>query len=213
MKVKPLREISSSPVDCVIAKHRGKPGELLSILEELQEANSNKFLPKEILKEVSLKLNVPLSKIYSVVTFYAFFNLKPQGKHTITVCRGTACHTRGSKELLKSVSGMLGFDEEELEESGKLFLTTKDNQFTIKTVACFGQCALAPVVEIDGNVHGYVSSEKLKALVKSVSSGKSGKTSPKAKASGKPSSKAVSPKKTKPAKAAAKTGNKAKKTR
>jgi NADH-quinone oxidoreductase subunit E len=95
--------ISDKMIDEIIEKHKGKPGALLSTLEEVQENNPFKFLPKETLVTVAKKLNIPYSQVYSVATFYSFFNLKPQGKHSIIVCRGTACHTKGSKELLDDI--------------------------------------------------------------------------------------------------------------
>lgn len=157
--------------DEIIKKYKNKPGEILGILEELQLANKNKYLPKEVLEYVSRQTNIPLARIYSIVTFYAFFNLKPQGKHSIVVCRGTACHTRRSKILLEYLKNILDLKEDNASEGEKLFLTTKDNKFTLKTVACFGQCALAPVVEIDGNIYSHVTEEKLKNIINSISRG------------------------------------------
>jgi NADH-quinone oxidoreductase subunit E len=157
-------------IDSVVTKHKGRHGELLSILEEIQLFNEHKFLSEESLNRVTLKTGVPLSRIYSVVTFYSFFNLKPQGKHTITVCRGTACHTKGSKALLDGLGLMLGCSKE-LEE-GESFFTTPDNQVTISTVACFGQCALAPVVAIDGVMYSNITTAKLQKLISKISKGR-----------------------------------------
>ncbi|MCC6396402.1 MAG: NAD(P)H-dependent oxidoreductase subunit E [Bacteroidetes bacterium] len=154
-------------IDAVISKHKGHHGELLSILEETQLLSEQQFLSEEALNHVALRTGVPLSRIYSVVTFYSFFNLKPQGKHKITVCRGTACHTKGSKALLDDLGLMLGC--ETALEGGDAFYTTPDNQFTISTVACFGQCALAPVVAIDGVIHSNVTSGTLQKLLARVS--------------------------------------------
>jgi NADH-quinone oxidoreductase subunit E len=154
-------------VNHVLSKYTGKPGALLRILEELQTLHPNKYLPAETMEYVAKKLNLPLSSIYSVVTFYAFFNLQPQGKHTIVVCRGTACHTRGSKQLLETLKLMFDLDDG-LAESGKVFLTTQDRKFTIKTVACFGQCAMAPVLEVDGVVYGNLTIPRMKKLIKEV---------------------------------------------
>ena len=160
-----LREI-----DAVVAKHKGHHGELLSILEEAQLLNEHKYLSETTLDFVALKTGVPLSRIYNVVTFYSFFNLKPQGKHTITVCRGTACHTKGSKSLLDDLGLMLGCSKalEERESS----LTTPDNQFTISTVACFGQCALAPVIAMDEVIYSNMTTGKLQKLLSKVSKGR-----------------------------------------
>ena len=95
-----------------------------------------------------------------------FRSLKPQGEHSIVVCRGTACHTRGSKTLLRSIAFALGFKEEDLKENEKVFLTTPDNKFTIRTVACFGQCALAPVIDIDGKIYSHMTEAKIRRLIR-----------------------------------------------
>jgi NADH-quinone oxidoreductase subunit E len=153
-------------LDEIVEKYKGKPGMLLSTLEEVQEKNPLKYLPGETLSVVSQKLNVPYTQVYSVATFYSFFNLKPQGKHSIIVCRGTACHTKGSKALLDEVAPILGFKR--IEDGLESSFTTPDNQFTIKTVACFGQCAQSPVVAIDGIIHSNVNSQKLLKILKKV---------------------------------------------
>ena len=160
----------TSEIDAVITKHKGHHGELLSILEETQVLNEQKYLSENALNHVALKTGVPLSRIYNVVTFYSFFNLKPQGKHTITVCRGTACHTKGSKALLDDLGLMLGCSKA-LEER-ESFFTTPDNQFTISTVACFGQCALAPVIAMDEVIYSNMTTGKLQKLLNKASKGR-----------------------------------------
>jgi len=157
-------------IDTVITRHKGHQGELLGILEETQLLNKQKYLSEDALNYVALKTGVPLSRIYNVVTFYSFFNLKPQGKHTITVCRGTACHTKGSKALLDDLGLMLGCSKA-LEER-ESFFTTPDNQFTISTVACFGQCALAPVIAMDEVIYSNMTTGKLQKLLNKVSKGR-----------------------------------------
>ncbi|MFZ4619311.1 MAG: NAD(P)H-dependent oxidoreductase subunit E [Bacteroidota bacterium] len=154
-------------IDSVISRYKGKHGELLGILEESQLLNEHKFLSEEALNHVALRTGVPLSRVYNVVTFYSFFNLKPQGKHTITVCRGTACHTKGSRTLLDDL-GLILNCKKELDE-GEPFFTTPDNHFTVTTVACFGQCALAPVIAIDGIIYSNVTTSKLQMLVRRIS--------------------------------------------
>lgn len=168
----PPGKIDCKALDGIIARHKDKPGELLCLLEEAQSLNKYKYLSQETLEYISEKTKVPLSRIYSVVTFYAFFNLQPQGEHSIIICRGTACHTRRSRNLLEYLKHMLGFHANGTEEGEKLFLTTKDNKFTIRTVACFGQCALAPVVEIDGKIYSHMTEDKLRKLVLGVGRGK-----------------------------------------
>jgi NADH-quinone oxidoreductase subunit E len=146
-------------IDRIIADQAGRPGALLGILEKLQDHSRHKYLPMETLEYVAARTGVPESQVFGVATFYALFNLDPQGPHTVAICRGTACHTRGSRMLLERVKLQLG-----LEESGtadKLTLTTPDRRFTIRTVACFGQCALAPVVEIDHAIRGHVKEQAL----------------------------------------------------
>jgi NADH-quinone oxidoreductase subunit E len=157
-------------IDSVITQHNGKQGALLGILEQVQLLNENNYLSETALERVALRTSVPLSRIYSVVTFYSFFNLKPQGNHTITVCRGTACHTKGSKSLLGDVGLMLNCSKQIDEDEGTF--TTPDNHFTVSTVACFGQCALAPVVAIDGVIHSNMTTAKLQKLVQTTASGR-----------------------------------------
>lgn len=146
--------------DRTIAKLSGKPGALLGILERIQDHHPNKFLSSEILEYVAEKTELPLAQIFSVVTFYALFNLEPQGDHTIRICRGTACHTRGSRNLLERLRLDLGLKSES-EEGEKLCTTTPDRRFSLRTVACFGQCALAPVVEVDHNIFGHMNEQTL----------------------------------------------------
>jgi len=145
-------------IDEVIARHRGRPGALLGILEAVQERNPRKYLCADELRYIAAKTNMPVAQIFSVVTFYALFNLQPQGDHTICICRGTACHARGSRNLLESIRLELGLEEVPGEGTAdKLMLTTPDGKFTIRTVACFGQCALAPVVELDHRICSHMN--------------------------------------------------------
>jgi NADH-quinone oxidoreductase subunit E len=146
--------------DRTIADLSGKPGALLGILERIQDHHPNKFLSSEILEYVAEKTELPLAQIYSVVTFYALFNLEPQGDHTICICRGTACHTRGSRNLLERLRLDLGLKSES-DDGEKLCATTPDRRFSLRTVACFGQCALAPVVEVDHNIFGHMNEQTL----------------------------------------------------
>ncbi len=153
-------------LDGIIMKHEGQAGQLLTTLEEAQEANPLKYLPPDTLTKVSQRLRIPYTQVYSVATFYSFFNLQPQGRHTIIVCRGTACHTKGSKGLMSEVAKILNFSYGEDDEESSF--TTSDNEFTIKTVACFGQCAQSPVVAVDGKIYSYVNSQKLIQILKKI---------------------------------------------
>jgi NADH-quinone oxidoreductase subunit E len=159
-------------IDRVLAQHDGRPGSLLSILEELQERHPRKYLCMDVLEYVSEKTGVPPSQIFSVVTFYALFNLKPQGEHVISICRGTACHTRGSRDLLERLKLELNIkDDSEDGSADKLTVTSADGKFTLRTVACFGQCALAPVVEINHAVLGHVNEQALQREVRHLTKG------------------------------------------
>ncbi len=157
----PLAESDQQFLDKVIAGQRSRPGALLGILEAAQDHEPRKFLSRETLEYIAAKTDTPLARIYSVVTFYALFNLEPQGKNTICICRGTACHTRGSRELLESLMFKLGFHNPDEELTDKIALNTADGQYTIRTVACFGQCALAPVVEVNHEVYGHMNEQTL----------------------------------------------------
>ena len=153
-------------IDQVIAARSGRPGALLGILEDVQEHHPRKYLCLDTLRYIAAKTDTPLSQVFSVVTFYALFNREPQGDHTICICRGTACHTRGSRTLLESLRLDLGLNGSVDEsQADKLTVTTPDGKFTIRTVACFGQCALAPVVEVDHRICGHMNERSLRREV------------------------------------------------
>jgi NADH:ubiquinone oxidoreductase subunit E len=113
-------------------------------------------LPKDVLFEIAKELNIPISKVYGVVTFYAQFHLNPRGKHIIRACQGTACHVRGGKTILQTLEEALGL---------KAGQTTKDLRFTLETVACIGACGLAPVMQINNDTHGRLTAEKIKGIL------------------------------------------------
>lgn len=148
-------------VDEIIARHGERTGDVLGILEEAQRRHPQNYLPPATYAYVAQRLGVPRSQMMSVVTFYAFFNRQPQGRHTLTVCRGTACHTRGSRQLLATVKVQSGAPADEASAS----YTTPDGRLTIRTVACFGQCALAPVAAIDAAIHSHVDAYVLRRLL------------------------------------------------
>jgi NADH-quinone oxidoreductase subunit E len=167
------QKLKKTKLDEIISRYQDQPGGLLGILEEAQKINPHKYLPQETLEYIAEKTHTALSKIYKVITFYAFFNLEPQGEHSIIVCRGTACHTRRSKNLLDYLINEFGFKANVHDTGEKTSFTTQDNKFTIKTVACFGQCALAPVVEVDGNIYSHMTEVKLRKIIKDIQNNKS----------------------------------------
>lgn len=162
-------------IDKLISTRRGRPGALLGILEAVQDKNSNKYLPLDTLRYIAGKMEIPLARIYSVATFYSLFNLQPQGENTICICRGTACHTRGSRNLMQGARLELGLGLEDGESNGneadKVLLTTSDGQFTVRTVACFGQCAMAPVVEVNHRICGHATERTLQREIETIRAG------------------------------------------
>lgn len=134
------------------------------ILENVQKLNHYNYLPINTIKYIYENLGIHPAKVFSVVSFFSFFNLIPEGEHCITICRGTACHTKRSRILLDYVIDYLNI-EEELNENEKVFITTPDRMFTVRTIACFGQCALSPVIELDGEIHAHMNTEKLRVLI------------------------------------------------
>jgi NADH-quinone oxidoreductase subunit E len=156
--------LSHEQIDEVIARYPGRTGDLLSILETLQEMHPLKYLPCATLARVAERKGLAPSRVFSVATFYSFFNLCPQGRHTVMVCRGTACHTRGSKPLMDGVLAEAGGRGVDSDGS----FTTEDHKLTVRTVACFGQCALAPVVSVDEDVLGRVTDMQLRRRVRNL---------------------------------------------
>lgn len=130
------------------------------LIKQLQDAQAKfGYVSKNEVKRISQEFNIAESEIYGVITFYSQFRLKPLGKHTIKVCRGTACHVSGSLELVTEVRELLGLlDGED---------TTKDLRFTLEEVACLGCCSLAPAVMINKDVFGKVNREKLSKILES----------------------------------------------
>ena len=126
----------------VFQKYRGWTGALIPVLQGAQDVYG--YLPVDVMEAIADNLNVPISQVYGVVTFYAQFHLEPRGKHIIRTCQGTACHVRGAGRILTALKDNLGV------EAGK---TTADLQFTLETVACIGCCSLAPVMMIDEDPH------------------------------------------------------------
>ena len=141
-------------VEAIVDNYQCNKGLLISIMQDIQ-AEYN-YLPKEALIQVSQSLDIPLSQVYSVVTFFKAFSLEPRGRHLINVCLGTACHVRGGTKILESIERELGIN------SGK---TTGDRKFTLETVNCVGACALGPIVIVDGEFSGQMATNKVKPLV------------------------------------------------
>ena len=138
----------------IIEKHKGKPGGLIPVLEEAQVALE--YLPVSVQKKIARELNLPLSRVYGVVTFYSFFTMTPRGKHTVRVCLGTACYVRGGKAITEALQKEFGISEGE---------TTPDRMFTLESIRCLGACGLGPVVVVDEDVHGRIKPSKVKEIL------------------------------------------------
>ncbi len=159
-------------LDSLLAPLEGQPGMLLTVLGKIQEHHPQRYLPLEYLGYLAERTGLPASRVLGVATFYSLFNLEPQGKHSLCICRGTACHTRGSQQLLAGTQHKLGLSEAGAEErDAATHATTTARGITVRTVACFGQCALAPVAEIDGRILSRVSERTLERVIDDLTDG------------------------------------------
>jgi NADH-quinone oxidoreductase subunit E len=140
----------------ILAKYpKGDPAFLITILQEVQEFDG--CVSPDAVDQISAFIGVSPGEIFGVASFYAHFRFTKPGKHTIKVCRGTACHVRGSGRILDAMERQLKIKAGE---------TTTDGLFSLEQVACFGCCALAPVVVVDKDVHGRMTSTKAQMLIK-----------------------------------------------
>jgi NADH:ubiquinone oxidoreductase subunit E len=142
-------------IEGILSRYDGLPADVIPVLQEIQD--SYNYLPKDELKVVAERLNVPLTQIYSVATFFKMFSLIPKGKHVCRVCLGTTCHLKGGQRLAESVSHRLGVD---------IGYTTKDMNFTLETVGCLGSCAQAPVMMVDDTYFARVTVDKVPKILK-----------------------------------------------
>jgi len=138
----------------LLEPYRNQKGALITVLQKVQERYG--YLPKDSLSEVAKLCRTTVSNVFGVASFYAQFYFSPRGRHTIKCCVGTACHVRGGQRILESV-------ERELET--KAGGTTSDGRFSVEKVACFGSCALGPVIVIDRNVYGRMTPTKVKSAL------------------------------------------------
>jgi NADH-quinone oxidoreductase subunit E len=137
-----------------IEQWKPRPGNLIMVLHRVQQEYG--FIPRQVAFEVARRLDVPLAKIYGVITFYHFFKLQQPGKHQIAVCMGTACYLKGGEDLIQELETLLGVG---------LNTVTPDGQFSIEAVRCIGCCGLAPVMTVDGEVYGRVTKDQLPSVL------------------------------------------------
>ncbi|MFW5999178.1 MAG: NADH-quinone oxidoreductase subunit NuoE [Halanaerobiaceae bacterium] len=143
-----------SPLRGILGNYEKDEKNLIPILQDAQREYG--YLPEEVLKEIASDLDLSLSQVFGVVTFYTQFHLQPRGENIVRVCMGTACHVRGGAKILEEIEKELGV------ESGE---TTDDLKFTVETVACIGACGLAPVIMVNDNTHGRLTPDKVSEVM------------------------------------------------
>lgn len=149
--------IDLSGVEKILEKYKNTRGSLIPILQMVQVEYG--YLPQAALNLISERLNIGVSEITGVATFYAQFHLTRRGQHIIKICCGTACHVKGAKKITEKLSEVLDVS---------VGMTTKDNVFTLEEVACLGACSLAPVMMVDEDVHGKLASDTVDSVIKEI---------------------------------------------
>jgi NADH:ubiquinone oxidoreductase subunit E len=152
MKKEKAKKLS---VKDIIKKYGGDKTAMIAILQDVQE--EYRYLPKDALSSISKQMDVPLTRIYEIATFYNAFSLKQRGRNLIEVCAGTACHVQGAANLM---------DRLERDLSLKCGETSTDKMFTLEEVRCLGCCSLAPVVRISGDIHPYLTQDEIPKILK-----------------------------------------------
>lgn len=155
------KQIDWNQLQAMVDTHRGQTWALIPLLQEVQEAFG--YIPPESIESIAEALNIFPSQVQGVITFYAGFSLEPKGKYVIRVCRGTACHVKGGRSILRFMKRELGLQEGE---------TSPDYQFTLETVACLGACFLAPTMMINRAYFGKLSPPKITTIMAEYGKGK-----------------------------------------
>ncbi len=150
-------------LDAFINQLETREGALIEILHKAQ--NIFGYLPRDVQLYIARKLDIPGAEVFGVVSFYSYFTTKPRGKHTISVCMGTACFVRGADRIIERFKEKLGIESNEI---------TEDGLFTLKDVRCIGACGLAPVVMVDDKVYGRVKEEEIDEIINSFRGKKGG---------------------------------------
>ena len=151
-----MESFNKASLNTLLKKHEQEKGSLVSFLQDIQGKFG--YLPRHALQHVSSSLEIPLSKLFSIATFYNSFNLEPQGRNTLSVCLGTACHVKSGDDILRMLGRNLGLDSSEG--------TTSDQEFTLKKVRCLGCCSMAPVVKLNDDIQGCMTQTKTSNLLK-----------------------------------------------
>ncbi len=148
------KEIDWEKLSGIIDKYKGKKWALIPLLQDVQAALG--YIPPEAIEPIARGLQLFPSQVQGVITFYAGFSLKPKGKYVLRVCRGTACHVKGGRSILRVMRKETGLDEDE---------TSPDYQFTLETVACLGACFLAPTMMVNQTYYGKLSPTKVNSVL------------------------------------------------
>ena len=141
-------------LDAVIAEHKGQAGALMPVLQKAQEIYG--YLPIEVQKHIALGMDVPLSEVYGVATFYSQFILNPKGEYAIAVCLGTACYVKGAGLLMDKLESLIGIKNGEI---------TADRKFSLDATRCIGACGLAPVLTVNEEVYGRLTPDMIKGIL------------------------------------------------
>ena len=149
------QKLDLAKLDKIVSKYKGQDDVLISLLQEVQAEFG--WVPREAIERIATSLNISPGEVFGVLTFYAQFYLTPRGRNTIRVCRGTACHVRGTNSNLRAVERLLSIKEGE---------TTSDFKFSLETVACLGTCFLAPVMMVNRNYYGRLTPGKVETILK-----------------------------------------------
>lgn len=150
----PAQERLTPELEAFIQQWRKRPGNLIMVLHRVQEHFG--YVPRAVAFQVAEQLKIPLAQVYGVLTFYHFFKLKKPGKNRISVCMGTACYLKGGQDLIQELESILGVG---------LNVVTPDGQFSVEAVRCLGCCGLAPVLAVNGTMHGNLKKEDIAGIV------------------------------------------------
>ncbi len=149
--------MATQEVNRILKRYGNDPTDIIAILQDVQ--HTYRYLPKDVMETLATKLDIPLSRVYHLATFFRAFSLEPRGKHELHVCTGTACHVRGAPRILEALERALKVRAGE---------TTPDLQYTLETVNCVGACALGPVVVVDGESKGKLNPQRAERLLKQI---------------------------------------------
>ncbi len=194
--------MATQEVNRILKRYGNDATDIIAILQDVQQ--TYRYLPKDVMETLATKLDIPLSRVYHLATFFRAFSLEPRGKHELHVCMGTACHVRGAPRILEALERGLKIKAGE---------TTKDLQVTLETVNCVGACALGPVVVVDGESKGKLNPQRAERLLKQIEPEAAPKKTAAKTSPAKAKKKAAAPKKKAPARKAASAVKKASKTK